>query len=99
MSSSDPVEFLRVPYRIGIVGMGHHALQFTKHIFQYPERWELVAVVDPSAAAFARFQSKFHTKRTACYKTIQDAEPLAMADLILVTTTAPYHCPVALELI
>lgn len=86
-------------WRIGVVGMGRHALEVVKHFVEQSERWEILAVVDPSAAAFARFQSLFHAQHIPCYKTLADVDTLDGMDLMLVATTTPYHIRVACELI
>lgn len=95
----EPNSVAPVPFRVGVIGMGHLGLELVKHLVARPTEWTLAAAVDPSAVAFARFQNLFHDSDIPCYKTIADADPLAQTDLILVTTTSPYHVRVARELI
>lgn len=85
------------PFRVIVIGLGRHGLAVIKHLSKNPNRWTIAGAIDPSAAAFARFQSIFYAQHIACFKSVEDAD--VDADLVLVATTAPFHVRAACELI
>lgn len=85
--------------RLAIVGLGVHGLDVARHFLSKPGAWALVAAVDPSAAAFARFQSRFYAHAVPCFKNIADMLAATDPEIVLIATTSPYHLKAAQELL
>jgi predicted dehydrogenase len=84
--------------RVAIVGYGGRGEEQLETLLQGDDRWRVVAVADRSPLAHARLQSRFYDHRIPVVR--RAGELLAFEpDAIVVSTTAPGHAPVTLELI
>jgi predicted dehydrogenase len=77
------------------VGVGGWGQDWYKNIITKSEDFELVAVVDVEPSMLACVQ-ELGAKVEHCYSSIEQALESVESDAVLVTTTLPYHVPVAL---
>jgi predicted dehydrogenase len=84
--------------RVCIAGLGRRGLDQIEVLSRWPGEWEVAAVCDRSPAAHARLQALHYDLRVPF---VRDPAELMLFDpgLVLVSTTAPGHVPVAMTLI
>ncbi|NOX63179.1 MAG: Gfo/Idh/MocA family oxidoreductase [Chloroflexi bacterium] len=87
------------PYNVCLIGLGRHGLKQLHRLAENPAQWRLAAVVDRSVAAYARFQYHFHSLRVPFYRDAVEAIRSEPIDVIIISTTAPSHVPIAESLI
>ncbi len=87
------------PYNVCLIGLGRHGLKQLKRLAENPARWRLAAVVDRSVASYARFQYHFHPLRVPFYRDAVEAVQSEPIDVVIISTTAPSHIPIARALI
>jgi predicted dehydrogenase len=76
------------------LGVGRHGLGVIEHLLG-TGRWQMLAGIDPSAAAYARFQYQFHEARIPFYTTAAEALAATQPEVIHIAATAPAHVPLA----
>lgn len=77
------------------VGVGGWGQDWYKNIITKSEDFELVAVVDVEPSMLACVQ-ELGAKVEHCYSSVEQALESVESDAVLITTTLPYHVPVAL---
>lgn len=90
---------IQPPYRVCLIGLGRHGLKQLHRLTENPTRWRISAVVDRSVASYARFQYHFHSLRVPFYRDVVEAIRSELIDVIIISTTAPSHIPIAETLI
>ncbi len=81
--------------RIVQVGLGNWGQDWFKNIASKSEDFEVVACVDTDTAMLARVQA-LGIAAERCYTSVEQALERVECDAVLITTTLPYHVPVAL---
>lgn len=85
--------------RVCVVGLGLQGLSQIERLVRSDFGWELVAVVDRSTSAYARFQARFHAYGVPFFRTVAQALGARKIDAIVIATTAPSHIAIAEEAI
>jgi predicted dehydrogenase len=86
------------PIRLAIVGLGGRGFKTLEHLLEQPDRWEFVGVADRSAIAYAALEAELYDRRIHMVWDAVDLLPLE-PEMILVSTTAETHVPVAAALL
>ena len=84
-----------LPYRFGVIGLGRHGLKLSECLVASPQKWLPALAVDQSIASYARFQASFHRYHVPFYRSLEQAIADQPVDIMLITTTAPSHVPLA----
>ena len=90
---------LQPPYHVCLIGLGRHGLKQLQQLKANPAQWRITAVVDRSVASYTRFQQYFHEYRVPFYRDAVAAVRSEPVDVVIISTTAPSHVPIAETLI